>query len=184
MCAICKNLTSIPHSCPEKSINLGEAAHINGKRPAPNKRYRSDLSSNEISNILNGIWLCRDCHKKVDSDEMHYTVEFLLETKKKHESDLSLGKLNYRKFKEYQKFEYEIYYLKKELLNSEEQNFKLISNLAKIEKEKLEFQEKITEIEQTLSNQDEILEKVHQCFFEQNDLDETLRLLDEPNLII
>jgi tetratricopeptide (TPR) repeat protein len=178
MCTICKRLTSIPHTDPEKSINLGEAAHIIGKINTPNKRFDHILTDDEISNISNSIWLCRECHKKIDTDELYFTVQYLKDIKKQHEADLTSGKLNYTKFIEYQKLEFEVHYLRQELDNKS--NFKLIE---KLEKEKQQFKEKIDDIEKTLLNSVNSLDKARKCFFELNDLEATLDLIDEDSLI-
>ncbi len=179
MCTICKRLTSIPHTDPEKSINLGEAAHIIGKINIPNKRFNQKLTDNEISNISNSIWLCRECHKKIDTDELYFTVQYLKDIKKQHETDLTSGKLNYTKFIEYQKLEFEVHYLRQELDNKS--NFRLIE---KLEKEKQQFKEKIDDIEKTLLNSVNSLDKAKKCFFELNDLEGTLNLIDEDSLIV
>ena len=178
MCTICKRLTSIPHTDPEKSISLGEAAHIKGKNNSPNKRFDNLLNDEEIANISNSIWLCRECHKKIDTDELHFTVEYLTDAKKQHETDLTSGKLNYTKFIEYQKLEFEVHYLRQELDNKG--NSKLIE---KLEKEKQQFKEKIDDIEKTLLNSANSLDKAKKCFFELNDLEATLNLIDEDSLI-
>lgn len=182
MCTICKRLTSIPHSNPEKSISLGEAAHISGKMDSPNKRFNPTLSIEEIANISNGIWLCRECHKKIDSDDKYSTVQYLNETKKQHESDLVSGKLNYTKFIEYQKLEYQIYYLTQELNNKKDSQ--LAKELEEAEKEKQQFKERIHDIEQTLLDTKYPLEKAKKCFFELNDLNATLNIINEDNSII
>ncbi|SED50743.1 hypothetical protein SAMN04487765_0200 [Tenacibaculum sp. MAR_2010_89] len=164
MCSICKRLTSIPHTNPDKFINLGEAAHINGQNDAPNKRYDSSLTNEFLSSVANGIWLCRECHKKIDSDDKHYTVKFLNGLKEQHESDLFSGKLNYTKFTEYQKLEFEIYYLKDEL--SKMNNSELAIELKNAEKEKQQFKEKIEDIERSLLTTNKSLDEAKKCFFE------------------
>lgn len=72
----CRGLTTGPHSDPDRSLCFGEAAHIvaavaNG--PRGDVSYtRSQLRSTD-----NGIWLCGNCHAKVDGDASNHTVEEL-----------------------------------------------------------------------------------------------------------
>src|SRR5260370_31931567 len=76
MCSRCKKETRLPHSTPDKSITLGEAAHIRAARPGE-ARYVPSMTDEERGQISNGIWLCRICHKTIDSDEDHHTIEIL-----------------------------------------------------------------------------------------------------------
>jgi hypothetical protein len=60
----------------EKSLNLGEAAHIvaaalGGPRPDPN------TTSEFRRSIENGIWMCRAHARLIDSDDKEYSVETL-----------------------------------------------------------------------------------------------------------
>ncbi len=86
-CSICKRATSGPHSEKDKALNIGKAAHICGKQPnAP--RYDKTMSPEQRSDILNGIWLCGNCHDRIDKDAKEYTVEKLKELKEKHEQEV------------------------------------------------------------------------------------------------
>lgn len=91
----CSNLTIAPSKLlPGKSIKIGEAAHINGNKPT-SARFDETLSENYIKSIENGIWLCRNCHKIVDSNKgKDCTIELLKKWKTKHNEYLSknLGK--------------------------------------------------------------------------------------------
>jgi WD40 repeat protein len=58
------------------AINIGVAAHIAAASPG-GKRYRVEMSSHERRAITNGIWLCQDCAKLIDSDEATYSCEVL-----------------------------------------------------------------------------------------------------------
>ena len=60
----------------EKSVNTGIAAHITAASPG-GPRYDPALSSDERCDISNGIWLCSNCARLVDSDIEHYTVKLL-----------------------------------------------------------------------------------------------------------
>ena len=68
----CNCLTSGPNFDAEKATRIGVAAHITAA--APNgPRFNSSLSSEERKHISNGIWLCQNCAKLIDSDEQTYT---------------------------------------------------------------------------------------------------------------
>ncbi|KXY96489.1 MULTISPECIES: HNH endonuclease [Bacillus cereus group] len=84
----CRKGTSRPHPINEnKSINVGEAAHIKGASEN-GPRFDLHLSIPECKSISNGIWLCQQCHKVVDDKELSktLTVETLLYWKKLAES--------------------------------------------------------------------------------------------------
>ena len=89
----CGALTSGPQEGNIGAINIGEAAHIYGARPG-SARYTVTLSSAARGDITNGIWLCRNCHKLVDSDPQRYTPELLFKWRIERESDIAerLGK--------------------------------------------------------------------------------------------
>ncbi|MCT4117750.1 hypothetical protein HZP48_00625 [Elizabethkingia anophelis] len=91
-CSICNKITSKPHeSKAEKFINLGEAAHIKGNKKTPNNRHDGNMLPIEKSNINNAIWLCRSCHKIIDSDSLKYSVEYLTSLKANHENKVKIG---------------------------------------------------------------------------------------------
>jgi hypothetical protein len=83
--------TSGPHTQEDKSINLGEAAHIKAARKGQ-ARYDPEMTDDERANINNGIWLCKECARKIDLDEKKYTVSLLNEWKTKHEKYILNGK--------------------------------------------------------------------------------------------
>jgi hypothetical protein len=72
----CRKLTSGPHEEAHKSVNIGVAAHITAAAPG-GKRYNPGLSSEERKSIENGMWLCQNCGKLIDSNEQKYSVEIL-----------------------------------------------------------------------------------------------------------
>lgn len=75
-CTICDKPTHGPNEDPKKATNLGEAAHIRGKRRgAP--RYDSGMTDVERADIDNALWACRNCHGRFDKDYLHYNVEAL-----------------------------------------------------------------------------------------------------------
>jgi hypothetical protein len=87
----CPRPTSGPHSDENKAVNLGEAAHIRAARPGP-ARYDASMTDSERSAISNGIWLCKECARKIDLDEAKYPVALLLQWKSIHEQWISDGK--------------------------------------------------------------------------------------------
>jgi len=88
----CKKPTSGPHSDESKAINLGEAAHIRAARPGQ-ARYDASMTDKERAAISNGIWLCKECARRIDVDETKYPVAILAEWKNIHEKWISGGKL-------------------------------------------------------------------------------------------
>jgi hypothetical protein len=80
----CRANTVGPNSDPGKATTIGEAAHIFGARPG-SKRFRAAMTDSARSAITNGIWLCCNCHQKVDSDEYRYTSDVLFAWREQHE---------------------------------------------------------------------------------------------------
>lgn len=80
----CRKPTSGPHEDPSKSVNIGVAAHITAAAPG-GKRYDSTISSEARKLINNGMWLCQNCAKLIDSDEAKYSVDLLIKWKKESE---------------------------------------------------------------------------------------------------
>jgi hypothetical protein len=50
------------------------------------------MTDEERRDISNGIWLCKECARKIDIDETRYPVALLIDWKKKHEDWISKGK--------------------------------------------------------------------------------------------
>jgi hypothetical protein len=72
----CCTPTSGPQSEPHGAINIGVAAHICAASRG-GKRYDPNQSGSERSGIENGIWLCQNCAKLIDSDEIRFSVAIL-----------------------------------------------------------------------------------------------------------
>ncbi|MEJ2496972.1 MAG: hypothetical protein P8Y43_05775, partial [Sulfurovaceae bacterium] len=98
----CRASTVGPNLDPEKSTLIGEAAHIFGARPN-SKRFKLEMEDNLRAEITNAIWLCRNCHKLIDSDEGLYSSDLLFRWREEHEkyvlSELgnSIDRLNYER---------------------------------------------------------------------------------------
>ncbi len=87
----CRRPTSGPHSDETKAINLGKAAHIRAARPGQ-ARYDANMTDEQRGAISNGIWLCKECARRIDVDQAKYPVSLLTEWKNKHEKWVSDGK--------------------------------------------------------------------------------------------
>lgn len=89
----CGAVTSGPAGEDDRAIVVGEAAHIYGARPG-SARFEQEMSAADRSDITNGIWLCRNCHKIVDADRSQYPPELLFEWRRDHERTIleRLGK--------------------------------------------------------------------------------------------
>jgi len=80
----CRQLTSGPQEDPTKAVNIGVAAHITAASEG-GPRYDPGLLAKERRSVDNGIWLCQNCAKLIDSDVRQYTPDLLCEWKRKAE---------------------------------------------------------------------------------------------------
>lgn len=80
----CAVLTVGPTVEDDGAVNLGEAAHIYG-RTEKSARFNPRLSSAELADITNGIWLCRNCHKAADNDPQRFPTALLFQWRRTHE---------------------------------------------------------------------------------------------------
>lgn len=85
-CSICRAATSGPHSNPERVVNVGVAAHITGAAPG-GPRFDPSLSKGQRSGAANGIWLCQNCAKLVDNDDVRYPTDTLRRLKQRAEQE-------------------------------------------------------------------------------------------------
>lgn len=82
----CRRPTSGPALVEDKSVNVGQAAHITAAAPGPGgKRYDVALTKEERRAASNGIWLCQLCAKLIDTDEERFTVKLLRKWKQEAE---------------------------------------------------------------------------------------------------
>ena len=85
----CRQLTSAPTSDGAKDVNIGVAAHICAAASGPGaRRYRPDMTPEQRKSLENGIWLCQDCAKAIDSDDPTFSAEVLHGWKCKHAEDM------------------------------------------------------------------------------------------------
>ncbi|WP_199554843.1 NACHT domain-containing protein [Sandaracinobacteroides hominis] len=76
----CRTLTVGATADGDGVINIGTAAHICAAAPG-GPRYDEKMTPAERSSAKNGIWMCRDHGKAIDSDVQEFTVERLREWK-------------------------------------------------------------------------------------------------------
>jgi len=81
----CRASTSGPQLDEAGSVNLGVAAHITAASPN-GPRFDSSLTPEERCGAENGIWLCQNCAKLIDSDVKRFTARVLWDWKEQAES--------------------------------------------------------------------------------------------------
>lgn len=89
-CAMCKTVL-VDVSNPSSPC-IGENAHIYGEKPDA-ARYDGSQSDTFVNSEKNLIFLCCNCHKKIDTDVGSYSVQSLMELKERHEKWV-IDKLN------------------------------------------------------------------------------------------
>ncbi|MDM8011955.1 MAG: hypothetical protein QUV08_13430 [Parasphingorhabdus sp.] len=80
----CRVSTAGPNTEQSSATIIGEAAHIFAARPG-RARYKKDMTDQLRSEISNAIWLCRNCHKKIDHDPKKFTSALLFGWREKHD---------------------------------------------------------------------------------------------------
>lgn len=78
-CALCRTVLV------ENTVCIGENAHIFGGKPG-SARYDASKSSEYVNSEANHIFLCRNCHKIIDTNVLEYPPGELLSMKADHES--------------------------------------------------------------------------------------------------
>ncbi|PRX19151.1 hypothetical protein B0G75_13914 [Paraburkholderia sp. BL18I3N2] len=82
----CRKPTTGPTTDKSKVNNIGQAAHIAAAAPGPGAaRYDPTMTSEERSDVDNGIWLCQNCATMIDRDAARYPVTLLKEWKQQAE---------------------------------------------------------------------------------------------------
>ncbi len=193
-CSICEEQTSLPNKERTGFVNKGEAAHIFGANEAPNNRYNPSLSNDELKHISNGIWVCNNCHKHIDSDDCDYTIDKLLQIKENHFLRVCNGKYGKTNINSLNELNYNLNLLentikdKEKIISKNELIYNLEINKLKVAKEKLEKERNdiISQYESILNStkniNNELIEKILQLAFIDNDLNSALQLLDEKDL--
>lgn len=77
----CRRTTIGPGVDQDTAASIGTAAHItaaSGLGP----RFDSSVIPRQRSDISNGIWLCADCGRLIDSDPKRFSVDLLRRWKK------------------------------------------------------------------------------------------------------
>lgn len=89
----CRAITSGPQADEQRATNVGVAAHITAAT-AGGPRFDPNLSSEQRSGMVNGIWLCQNCAHEIDTDKSRYSVAVLYHWKLKaeHAAHQELGK--------------------------------------------------------------------------------------------
>lgn len=72
----CRRITRGAGENKEKFVNIGVAAHISAATNG-GPRFDKDMTSEERKSYNNGIWLCQNCAKLIDSDIEKYSVKLL-----------------------------------------------------------------------------------------------------------
>jgi hypothetical protein len=72
----CGAATVGPQDGASKTVNVGVAAHITAASAA-GPRYDPLFSAKERTAAANGIWLCQNCAKLIDSDPNRFTIAVL-----------------------------------------------------------------------------------------------------------
>lgn len=85
----CRKPTMGANTDPNKTINIGVAAHICAAAPG-GPRYEATMAENERKSSQNGIWLCQSCAKLIDSDPNKYSKDLLYAWKKLAETTSTL----------------------------------------------------------------------------------------------
>jgi hypothetical protein len=92
-CSICDRPTIGPSDeSPTATSNIGTASHICAAAPG-GRRFDPSMTPEDRSGVGNGIWLCANHGRLVDTDDVTYTVGALREFKVHHERrcQLALG---------------------------------------------------------------------------------------------
>ena len=89
----CRILTRGPNSKVGKITSIGQAAHITAAAKG-GPRYNASLSQAERKSYENGIWLCNNHARLIDSDKEKYPIELLKSWKLESEKHVegSIGK--------------------------------------------------------------------------------------------
>jgi len=82
----CKKVTVGSHTQNDKVISIGVAAHITAASPG-GPRFCEEMDQDERKSIKNGIWLCQNCAKLIDTDTKKYSENTLILWKSQAEKE-------------------------------------------------------------------------------------------------
>ena len=131
-CAICK--IPLVELNEDKEVCIGQNAHIYGEKKTA-ARYNENLPEEFVNSEKNLIFLCCNCHTKIDNNEEKFPADKLLKIKSNHEQWVydSLSKAN----SEFGFAELEVlanYLIKKRPNNNGDFDYDIISINEKIDK--------------------------------------------------
>lgn len=81
----CRSELSIEGTQSDDAVIIGELAHICGEKLNA-ARYDEKMTDKQRNSVDNLIYLCPNCHTKIDKQKNSYSVEYLLESKRAHEA--------------------------------------------------------------------------------------------------
>ncbi|MVT07814.1 hypothetical protein [Chitinophaga tropicalis] len=73
----CRINTTAAHTNPDGVLRIGVAAHIKAAAPG-GPRYDPNMTPEQRSDISNGIWLCQNCARMIDVDDILFPVDLLM----------------------------------------------------------------------------------------------------------
>lgn len=83
----CRCFTAGPNLVSNKNTKIGDCAHIySGAEKGP--RYEEKLDDKFLKSEGNAIWLCNNCHRKIDQNWQKYPSEELIKWKKENEQEV------------------------------------------------------------------------------------------------
>lgn len=90
VCALCNTSLTVPSDESSGAEILGQAAHIYGEGGHA-ARYDSTKSADFVDSEKNLIYLCPNCHAKIDKQDSSYSVEELQRIKTAHEERIRVA---------------------------------------------------------------------------------------------
>lgn len=84
-CALpdCRQILVLQESGQDPKSLIADMAHIKGEKPAA-PRYDQNMTDKERNSHQNLIFVCKNCHKKIDDQPATFTVEKLHQIKAEH----------------------------------------------------------------------------------------------------
>lgn len=82
----CRKKTVGPGETPDKTVNIGVAAHIAAASEG-GPRFDPFMSHEERASVGNGIWFCQNCAHLIDADPDKYPSDLLASWKRQAEAE-------------------------------------------------------------------------------------------------